>query len=73
MDGVAPKQDSLSLWRKFMASVSRSVTMQRNELDPVHDRLGAAERMPLAGLVNCPPAIIDTDRDCDSHKDDQAL
>src|SRR5258708_771146 len=50
MDGVAPKQDLLSLRRKFVAGMPRGMTRQRDELHAVHDRLGAAERVPLAGL-----------------------
>ena len=50
MDGVAPKQDLLPARGKFVACVSRGVTMQGNELDAVPDRLGVAERVPLAGL-----------------------
>src|SRR5580692_10050800 len=47
---VAPKQDWLSLRREFITGVSRRVTMQGNELHPVQQRLGVAERVPLAGI-----------------------
>src|SRR5258706_9716086 len=50
MDDVAPKQDLLSLRRKFIAGMSRGMTRQRYESHPVHDRFGAAKRAPLAGL-----------------------
>src|SRR3984957_15368948 len=50
MDGVAPKQNLLSLRRKFIAGVSGGMTVQRNKLHAVHNRLGATERVPLAGL-----------------------
>src|SRR5713226_7844861 len=50
MDGVAPKQDFLPLRREFIASVARSVTTQGDELHAVDDCLGAAKRVPLAGL-----------------------
>src|SRR6266852_6103473 len=50
MDGVAPKQDCLSLRREFIASVARRVTSQGNELHAVDDCLGAAKRVPLVGL-----------------------
>src|SRR5258708_29946619 len=50
MDGGAPKQDVLPLRREFMASVARSVRTQGDELHAVDDWLGAAKRVPLAGL-----------------------
>ena len=50
MNGVAPKQDLLSLRRKFIAGMSGGMTVQRNKLHAVHDPLGAGERVPLAGL-----------------------
>src|ERR1700719_1842295 len=50
MDDVAPKQYLLSFRRKFIAGMSGGMTGQRHELHAVHDRLGAAERVPLAGL-----------------------
>src|SRR2546425_2612414 len=50
MDGIAPKQDLLALGRKLIAGMSRCMTGQRDDLHAVHDRLGAAERVPLAGL-----------------------
>src|ERR1700694_793117 len=50
MDDVAPKQDLLSLRREFIAGMSRGMTKQRHELQAIHDRLGATERAPLAGL-----------------------
>ena len=37
MDDVAPKQDLLSLGRKFIAGMSRGMTGQRNELHTVDD------------------------------------
>src|SRR6202521_972014 len=50
MDEIAPKQDFLSLRRKFIAGMSRGMTRQRDGLHAVNDRLGAAKRVPLAGL-----------------------
>src|SRR6266851_3524805 len=50
MDDVAPKQNFLSLGRKFIAGMSRGVTMQRDDLHAVDDWLGAAERVPPTGL-----------------------
>src|SRR6267378_8094307 len=50
MDDVAPKQDFLSLRRKFITGMSRGMTRQRHELHAVDYSLGAAERMPLTGL-----------------------
>src|SRR5712691_11846416 len=50
MDDVAPKQDLLSLRRKFIAGVPRGMTGQRDDLHAVDDYLGATKRMPLAGL-----------------------
>src|ERR1700724_96046 len=50
MDDVAPKQNFLSLGRKFIAGMSRSMTRQRDDLHAVDDGLGATKRMPLAGL-----------------------
>src|SRR5437660_503535 len=50
MDDVAPKQDFSSLRRKFIAGMSRGVTMQRDDLHAVDDWLGATERMPFTGL-----------------------
>src|SRR6202171_4791914 len=50
MDDVAPKEDFLSLRRKFIASMSRGMTWQRNELHAVDDWLGAIKRVPLTGL-----------------------
>src|SRR6266404_3645726 len=50
MDDVAPKQNFLSLGRKFIAGMSRGVTMQRDDLYAVDDWFGATERVPLAGL-----------------------
>src|SRR6267154_6669476 len=50
MDDVAPKQDFLSLRRKFIAGMSRSMTRQRDELHAVDDWLGASKRVPLTGL-----------------------
>src|ERR1700747_1443575 len=50
MDDVAPKQDSLSLRRKFIACVPRGVTRQRDELHAVDDSIGASKRVPFTGL-----------------------
>src|SRR5260370_32814089 len=50
MDDVAPKQDSLSLGRKFIAGMSRGMTRQRHELHALDDCLGATKRVPLTGL-----------------------
>src|ERR1700721_1104943 len=50
MDDIPPKQDFLSLGRKFIAGMSRSMTRQRDELHAVDDWLGTTKRVPLAGL-----------------------
>src|SRR5713101_5645146 len=50
MDDVAPKQDLLSLRRKFIAGMSRGMTGQRDELHAVDDCLGATKSVPLTGL-----------------------
>src|SRR4051812_32033581 len=50
MDDVAPKQDFLSLRRKFIAGMSRGMTRQRDELHAVDHWLGATKRVPLTGL-----------------------
>src|SRR5713226_4643885 len=50
MDDIAPKQDFLSLRRKFIAGMSRGMTRQRDDLYAVDDWLGATKRVPLAGL-----------------------
>src|SRR2546427_11167717 len=50
MDDVAPKQDLLSLGRKFIAGMSRGMTRQRDELHAVDDWLGTPKRVPLTGL-----------------------
>src|SRR5713101_5868526 len=50
MDGVAPKQDFVSLRRKLIAGMSGGMTMQRDELHAVDDCLGATKRVPLTGL-----------------------
>src|SRR6267378_2058514 len=50
MDDVAPKQNFLSLGRKFIAGMSRGVTMQRDDLHAVDDWLGATERVPFTGV-----------------------
>src|SRR6266436_4863941 len=50
MDDVAPKQDFLSLRRKFIAGMSRGMTRQRDESHAVDDWLGATKRVPLIGL-----------------------
>src|SRR5256712_11480824 len=50
MDDIAPKEDFLSLWRKFIAGMSRGMTRQRDELHAVDDWLGATKRAPLTGL-----------------------
>src|ERR1700726_888795 len=47
---VAPKQDLLSLGRKFIAGMSGSMTAQRDDLHAVNDLIGVAKRVPLAGL-----------------------
>jgi len=49
MNGVAPKQNLLFLRRKFMAGMSGGTTVQRNKLHALYNRLGACERVPLAG------------------------
>src|SRR6266699_2154922 len=48
--GVSPKQEFLSLGRKFVTGMPRSMTMQRHDFDAVNDLLGVAKRTPLAGL-----------------------
>src|ERR1700730_14601234 len=48
MDDIAPKQNFLSLRRKFIAGMSRGMTSQWNELHAVDDRFGATKRVPLA-------------------------
>src|SRR6202051_3847001 len=54
MDDVAPKQDSLSLRRKFIARMPGRVTRQRDELHAVDDSIGATKRVPFTGLdVRC--------------------
>src|ERR1700756_2213453 len=50
MDDIAPKQDFLSLRRKFIAGMPRRMTGERDELHAVDDWLGATKRVPLAGL-----------------------
>src|SRR3984893_7651325 len=50
MDDVAPKQDFLSLRRKFIAGMSRGMTRQGDEFHAVDDFLGATKRMPFTGL-----------------------
>src|SRR5712664_4300563 len=50
MDGVAPKQDPLSLRRKLIAGMSRGMTRQRDDLHAVDDWLRATKRVPLTGL-----------------------
>src|ERR1700722_15395272 len=50
MDDVAPKQDLLSLRRKLIAGMSGGMTVKRDDLHAVQDRLGAAKSVPLAGL-----------------------
>src|SRR6266403_1095767 len=50
MDDVAPKQDLLSLRRKFIAGMSRGMTRQRDESHAVDDWPGATKRVPLTGL-----------------------
>src|SRR5467141_1720961 len=50
MDDVAPKQDFLSLRRKFIAGMSRGMTRQRDESHALDDWLGATKRVPLTGL-----------------------
>src|SRR6266702_4120720 len=43
MDDVAPKQDFLSLRRKFIAGMSRGKTRQRDELHAVDYRFGTTK------------------------------
>src|SRR5580692_8763363 len=50
MGDVAPKQDSLSLRRKFIAGMSRGMTRQGDEIHAFDDWRGATERVPLTGL-----------------------
>src|SRR6266850_2671860 len=50
MDDIAPKQDFLSLRRKFIAGMSRGMTWQQDGLHAVDDWLGATKGVPLAGL-----------------------
>src|SRR5580704_10979896 len=50
MDDIAPKENFLSLRRKFIAGMSRGMTRQRNDLHSVDDGLGTTKRVPLAGL-----------------------
>ena len=50
MDDIAPKQNFLSLRRKFIPGMSRGMTSQWNDLHAVDDWLGAAKRVPLTGL-----------------------
>src|SRR5260370_81090 len=50
MDDVAPKQDLLSLRGKLIACMSGRMPRKRHNRQAVHDRLGATERVPLAGL-----------------------
>src|ERR1700720_4415358 len=50
MDDVAPKQNFLSLRRKFIAGMSGGVTRQRHDLHSVDNWLGATERVPFTGL-----------------------
>src|ERR1700693_5225667 len=50
MDDVAPKQDPLSLRRKFIAGLDRGMTRKRYDLHAVDDWLGATEGVPLICL-----------------------
>src|ERR1700722_6813145 len=50
MDDVAPKQNFLSLGRKFIAGMSRGVTRQRDDLHDLDNWLGATEGVPFTGL-----------------------
>src|SRR6267154_2183910 len=50
VDDVAPKQNFLSLRRKFIAGMSRGMTRQRDDLYAVEAWLGATERVPFTGL-----------------------
>src|SRR6267143_4631515 len=50
MDDIAPKQNFLSLGRKFIAGMSRGMTSQRDELHAVDDWLGSSKRVPLTCL-----------------------
>src|ERR1700693_6632603 len=49
MDDVAPKQDFLSLGRKFIAGMSWGMTRQRDDLHAVDDWLGDTVRVRLDG------------------------
>src|SRR6266404_621294 len=50
VEDIAPKQDFLSLRRKFIAGMSRGMTRQRDESHAVDDWLGATKRVPLTGF-----------------------
>src|SRR6266436_10399520 len=50
VDDIAPKQDFLSLRRKFIAGMSRGMTRQRDGLHAVDDWLGASKSVPLTSL-----------------------
>src|SRR6266404_7190672 len=50
VEDIAPKQDFLSLRRKFIAGMSRGMTRERDGLHAVDDWLGATKGVPLAGL-----------------------
>src|SRR6266851_2435987 len=50
VDDVTPKQNFLSLGRKFIAGMSRGMTRQRDKSHAVDDCLGAAKRVPLTGF-----------------------
>src|SRR5260221_11257600 len=54
MDHIAPKEDFLSLRRKFIAAISRRMTRQRNDLDAMDDGLEATKRVPFTGLHEPP-------------------
>src|SRR5260370_39962960 len=51
MDDVAPKQDFLSLRRKFIAGMSRGMTGQRDEVHAVDGWRGPTARGPFTGLA----------------------
>jgi len=48
MDDVAPKQNFLSLGRKFISRYVPGYTRQGDELHAIDDWLGATKRVPLA-------------------------
>src|SRR6266478_3921933 len=50
MDDIAPKQNFLSLGRKFIAGMSRGMTKQRDDLHAVDNWLRATKHVPFSGL-----------------------